>query len=341
MKEDASTIVADAAWLAHRYRAPDDAVLFIPVSRTRHSEVTFLTDEYLGAAKKVVTFVRRDALAHLPAPAPLHFIFHSAFCCSTMLARALDVPGVVMALKEPMILNDLVGIRHRGVLSPPEFAVRLADVLRLLARPFGAGEAVVIKPSNVANALAPAMMKLNPDARALLLTAPLGIFLKSIVKKGLDGRLWVRDLLVKLITDNIIDLGFTPEDYLRLTDLQAAAVGWLAQHALFGRMAAQFGPARVITLDSETLMARPFDTVTALTAHFGLALSAAQVSEIVNGDAFTTHSKTGADFSAAERTAEYDAAANAHRDEIDKVEQWAAAVAANAGVSLKLPASLL
>ena len=42
-----------------------------------------------------------------PAVPPPQYIFHSAFAASTLLARALDVPGVAMGLKEPAILNEL------------------------------------------------------------------------------------------------------------------------------------------------------------------------------------------------------------------------------------------
>ena len=119
-------------------------------------------------------------------PAPLHFIFHSAYCCSTVLARAVDIEGMSMGLKEPLILNDMVGWRRRGA-DPRRLGAMLDDVLTLLARPFAPGEAVVVKPSNVLNSLAPAMLGLRPQSNALLLYAPLPDFLRSMAQEGALG----------------------------------------------------------------------------------------------------------------------------------------------------------
>ncbi len=329
-----ATIVRDALWFAHRYDPGHDAFQFRALSRDAHRSATFLTDEYLGPA--AVTAVRRsDVEALAPLSAPLHFIFHSAFCCSTVLARAFDAPGVAMGLKEPVLLNDLVGWQHRGG-TAAAIAPVLDAGLMLLARPFAPGEAVVIKPSNVTNGLAPGMMMMRPEARALLLYAPLRVYLASVARKGMTGRLWSRDLLVKQLREGLHPFGFTGEDYLGQTDLQVAAMGWLAQHALFAKMAAQFGD-RVRTADSERLMAAPVAAMTRLGTLFGVALDAAT---IVAGSAFTRHSKSGGDFGQAQRVDEQVAGAGAHADEIEKVAIWAEAVAASAGVPLVLPVPL-
>lgn len=335
-----AAIAHDASWLAHRYDPGHDAVHFRPTPRGDHRAATFLTDDYLPAGATPIVLRRAEVIAAAPEAAPLHFIFHSAFCCSTLLARAFDREGVSMGLKEPAILNDIVGWAHRGA-TPADAARVLDDALALLARPFAAGEAVIVKPSNVANALAPAMLAMRPGARALLLHAPLRDYLNSIARKGMDGRLWVRDLLVKLLKDRLIDLGFTGEDYLRHTDLQAAAVGWLAQHALFARLVATHGPGRVRTLSSEAVTARPRQVMSELARLFELPLDAAVVEAIVAGPAFTRHSKHDTSFGSDERRAEQRDAAAVHGDEIEKVAVWAEAVAVNAGVPLALGAPLL
>src|SRR5690242_19618117 len=139
-------VMKDASWLAHRYDPVGDAVHFQLVPRAAHRSATFLTDEYLGDMGAPLVISRKAALQSMPAQAPIHYIFHSAYCCSTMLARAFDIEGVSMGLKEPLILNDLSGWRSRGA-SGTELAEGLDSALRLLARPFGAGEAVVVKPS--------------------------------------------------------------------------------------------------------------------------------------------------------------------------------------------------
>ena len=333
-----ATLVRDPLWFAHRYDPGHDAFQFRQLSRDAHRAATFLTDDYLGAG--AVTAVRRsDALAARPTQAPLHFIFHSAFCCSTVFARALDIPGVAMGLKEPVLLNDLVGWQHRGG-TAAQIAPVLDAGLTMLARPFNPGEAVVIKPSNVTNGLAPGMLTMRPAARALLLYAPLRVYLASIARKGMTGRLWVRDLLVKQLREGLHPFGYSGEDYLGQTDLQVAALGWLAQHALFARMQAGFGD-RVRTADSEVLMADPVRAMTRLAALFELPLDAGAIAAIVAGPAFTQHSKSGDAFGQAQRVDEQRSGTSTHADEIEKVAIWAEVVAKAANVPMQLPAPLL
>lgn len=333
----ARRIAGDPAWLPHRYDETRDEIRFVRAPREAHRAATFLTDEYLPGVATPEVLGRAEALAEAAPAGGVHFIFHSAYCCSTLLARAFDIEGVAMGLKEPQILNDLHGWRGRGG-QPARVAEVLDGAMRLLARPFAPGEAIVVKPSNLVNAFAPAMLAMRPEAGALLLYAPLRLYLASIAKKGMWGRLWVRELFVKIARDGMLDYGFSPEEIMRQTDLQIAAIGWLGQHRQFAQLASRLGPGRVRTLDSERLIARPAEALAALGVLFGLALNAAAVAV---GPAFTRHSKDGAAFGAEARQAEQLEAAAVHADEVDKVAVWAEAVAAAAGQSLDLPAPLL
>ena len=335
-----ASIIGSAAWLAHRYDASNDAVQFIHAERAERAAATFLTDQYLPEREPVA--VRRfDALTHLPRPAPLHFIFHSAFCCSTLLAVAFDRPGIATSYKEPQILNDLVGWRKRGA-APPKVAEVLDSAMKLLARTFEAGEVSVIKPSNIVNGLIPAMLGVRKEARAILLYAPLPVFLTSVAKKGLDGRLWVRELFLSFRSEGLVQgLGFDDQAFFGQTDLQIAAIGWLAQQALFAKMiAAPATATRVRSLDSETLVARPAEAVAGSAAHFGLSLGQSEVARIVE-DAFTRNAKSGKDFDGKDRAREHRDAGGAHADEIAKVAHWASVVAEGAGIPLELGRALI
>lgn len=337
---DLAAIAGDPAWLANRYDESQDAIHFVRLTREGHRAVTFITDEYIPAEAPRLVLGRSDVAAAAGPPAPVHFLFHSAYCCSTVLARAVDIEGVSMGLKEPLILNDLVGWRRRGA-EPGALAGALDDVLTLLARPFSPGEAVVIKPSNVLNSISPALLGARPNSKAILLYAPLPDFLRSIARKGLWGRRWARELFIGQLRDGMVDLGLGEQHYLDLTDLQVAAAGWLAQHDVFARLVERFGAARVRTLDSAALMARPGEAMAELSDLFGLGLDEAAVDAVLAGPAFTSHSKSNAGFGAADRLAEQRDAAATHADEIEKVAIWAEAVAASAGVPLQLKAPLL
>ena len=196
----------------------------------------------------------------------------------------------------------------------------------------------MIKPSNVVNPLIPAILALRPASPALLLHAPLEAFLGSVARKEIEGRAWVRELMWKLIRLGLAQrFGFSEEELYRHSDLQVAALGWLAQHALFAELAAAH-PGRVRTLDSDVLTARPTECVAALGTVFGIDLDAAQV---VAGPAFQSHSKTRDRFGSADRAAERTSGLALHAREIGIVIEWAHAVAAHAAVPLVLPAPLL
>lgn len=330
--------ILDPDWLAHRYDPQHDAVHFVHAPRLSRKSIPFLTDQYLKPEQAPRILSRSDALAAARPPAPVHFILHSAFCCSTLLARAFDIPGITFSIREPQILNDVVGWRHRGA-QPARIGEVLDSSLKLLARPFESGEACIVKPSNVLSGLSEAALAVRPDSSCVLLYAPIRVFLASIARKGMDGRLWARELLSKQLAEGLVDLGFEPRDYLRHTDLQAAAIGWLAQHQLFARLSRRW-PDRVRTLDSEILVARPTETLVASAALFGLSLDPDRISTIVD-DVFSRDAKTDSAFAPGQRKAERLAGEALHNDEINKVAIWAEAVARTAGVEMVPPAPLL
>lgn len=336
---------ADAEWLAHRLVEGADAVRFARIPRAAHAAMAFLTDDgftgYFGAMPPQVDVPAAQLLAQFAGKARLGLLFHSAFCGSTLLTRALAEPGVAMGLSEPVILNDVVGMRNRG--APPAAVARSADLaLRLLARPFAPGEGVVVKPSNLLNPYAELLLALAPEARAVFLYAPLETFLVSVVRKGLPCRLWVRELMEGYLRAGIVaPLGIAPEDVFRQSDLQVAATGWLAQHRLFAALAGRIGPARLRTLTSEQLTGDPARVIAAAAAHYGLALSPAAVARIATGPAFTRHSKSGAAFTPDQRHDEYAEARRAHADEIDMVHDWALKVAQQAGIAMDAPNPLI
>ena len=337
MPTNAKPFTLTPNWLAHRYDPPHDSFQFVNVDRNTRARIPFLTDENLGVLQP--TIVRRsDATVPAEVGAPVRYIFHSAYCCSTLLANAYNRPGLSFSLKEPVVLNDLVGWRHRGA-APAQTGAVLADAVALLARPFVAGEVCVIKPSNVVNGLGTALVGGRADTAALLLYAPLPVYLGSIANKGLWGRLWVRDLLAKQLVDGLVDFGFSPQDLFLQTDLQVAAVGWLAQHALFTRLATTI-PNRVRTLDSEVLLARPADALAALDKLFGVSDTPAGRDLIIARE-FSHNAKSGDAFNTSDRTTAQSDARAMHGDEIEKVISWAEVIASKAGLSFVLPAPLL
>jgi hypothetical protein len=175
-------------------------------------------------------------------------------------------------------------------------------------------------------------MRLRPDTCAVFLHAPPRVFLGSIARKGITGRLWARELFAGLQKSGLMSLGYSADELFGQTDLQIAGLAWLAQHIHFMRLADQLGPERMRMLDSETLLAQPREAIAALATYFGLDLTPAQIEAILSGPAFTSHSKFGTEFDASLREDER-AAEDLYTDEINKVAIWLEHVADGLGAN--------
>lgn len=330
---EVAPIVADPAWLAHRYDGQRDELHFLWLPREAHRSVAFLSDADLAAKAPRRIVPRQVAAAASHRQAPLHLILHSGLAGSTLLAGALDEEGAIMTLKEPPILTDLISHRLNGAphLSPPAL---LAQVMGLLARPFAPGEAVALKMNSVGNLLGPEILAARADTRALCLYAPLPLFLASLAGRGVPGRLGGRRMFIGLRNSGAAEFGHSEKELFELVDLQLGALAWLAVHRVLAGMARRPGPPRVRVTDSERLIADPAATLPAIAAHFGIRLD---VAALVAGPRLRTHAKSGEPYDAGRRLRDLEAAAAAHRSEIGMVAAWAGQVAQAMGLALELP----
>ncbi len=335
-----TNVTLDPDWLAHRYQPDGDKVHFLHTSRAIHQEATFISDEYLPRDLERRIFNRTDVAVLEGANQNAHFILHSGFCCSTLLARAFDLENISMGLKEPVILQDATGY-YFGATDKPKAREIVKNLLELLARPFNPSETTIIKPSCTVNGLAEQFMHILPESRAVIIYAPLPIFLGSIARKQITGRLWAREHFAELRKMGLIDLGFDDDQYFRQTDLQIAAAAWLAQQGIFQKLLRRYGVDRIKVIDSETLLAKPHEVITSMSQLYRLNLNDQQIGEIVNGPAFNSHSKHGTKFDRQGRNEERSSAESLHADEIEKVAFWAEKVAETVGIDIDLKAPLI
>lgn len=330
----------DAHWFAHRFVESEDGFRFRWLPRDQIDAATFLTDDDLGQDGATFDVAVDAVLSELPRRRQA-IIFHSAFCGSTLLTKALSRPGAAIGLSEPVVLNDFAGWRLRG--AGGAAIARAADAgLRLLARPFGPAETVVAKASNVANPLAELLLALNPEAQAIFLYAPLETFLISVARKGIACRAWVRTLAERYLPLGMFaPLSLSGADLFLQTDLQLAATCWLAQHLAFAQLLAKIGPSRLRPLNADRMMVEPSSAIVAVAAHCRVAITRAEADTIAAGPIFQRHSKNGTAFSATERSIRYAATREAHGEEIGIVITWAQEFARRLAIPADLPLGLL
>jgi hypothetical protein len=111
-----------------------------------------------------------------------------SFCGSTLLARLLDCPGKVLALKEPNCLVDLAdwktALNQRGGGADADFGGMLRFAAAMLARPWSNDEHVLVKPSSWANNLTDDLPGGLGHARVAFLTIARDRFLEAVLRGG-------------------------------------------------------------------------------------------------------------------------------------------------------------
>ncbi|HEX8379502.1 MAG TPA: hypothetical protein VF619_03000 [Allosphingosinicella sp.] len=336
---DLAALLADPDWLPHRILG-GNAVQFAYLPRSERSALPFLDERFVSdGAPRAEVPLERLAGALPEARGECHFIFHSAFCCSTLLGRALGADGGATVLQEPRALTDLSAALP-GPEGHEEAKPAIDCVLALLQRPHRPGEAVIVKPSNFANPLIEDLLDLRPTSRALLMYAKLPDFLLAIVRRGSANREWARRMATLFRRHPQIETA-EGRDLLLLTDLQAAAWVWLHHQAQFARLVREQPAGRVATLEMGAFLADPAGTLIGAAALFGIGMDEARAAEIAAGRAFRHHSKRPERaFDPAVLKREEAAAKFAYGAEIDLAVQWAAALAARSGVPLTLEAAL-
>ena len=168
-KVTARAVATDPEWLPHTYDVEGTNLTSVHVPGAARAGLMFLSDEHFAGNFRKETFPASAIAAEAAsaARAPIHFIFHTSFCCSTLFAKALDVPGLTSVLKEPDVLINLANrlIRNDDAANRQ----RLELVLRLLERPLSPSETTIVKPTNFSNRLLDLSLALRPNARAVLL----------------------------------------------------------------------------------------------------------------------------------------------------------------------------
>ena len=332
-------MLASADWLPINYDAAGDRVLFCEIGREKRRELTFLANHQPGPGSPAVWLTGEEIRAADLQTGPIHFIFHTAFCRSTLLVKAFDMPGVAMGYSEPGILNDLAdALAKQG--SGAEKMV--GPIIDLLARPMAPGEAVIVKPSNIANRIMPYVMQARSGTHALMLYGALPKFLGSVAKKGMEGRVWSRRLYLHNADYIALDIGLDARKMYELTDLQVTGLAWLLHQLHFLTMLnrPEFA-SRLATIEADAFNDNRAETILAAGRLFGLDIEETAAQDVAGGALFATHAKLGTDF-AQTIAEEEEAAASAVTDhEIGLVDKWIGQIARMTGAQVPAAKPLL
>lgn len=292
-----------------------NGVVHARVSRQKLSETGFLFEPFPGPVEQ-----RALSSAEVTLNPPAAFIFHTAFCCSTLLARALDVPGRSISLKEPNILMAIANQMRVSNTGDPSRTWAIAAPG--LSAAGSAGEQVIVKPTNAANRAVPLLMQ-TPGAKAIVITSDFDAFILSIARKGEPGRQFVRRLYNIFSLDSAFAQSLPQRDVFTLSDLQIAALVWGMQCNQLNAAIAQ-KPNAYRILHADDFLKNREQALAACSRHLELALSSDHVEAQAHSDVFTRHSKdAGEAYDRVLRQQERQAADQQFADGLAFVREWA------------------
>ena len=303
---------------------------FVELGREALRSAPFLDQRGIPPGARRVEVPIEALVNERAAKGPTDFppaIFHTAFCCSTLLAKALDRPGSVLSLKEPAILMDLANAYRMlpGQGRQHELPDLTSLVLALLSETAAEGETLLLKPTNAANNLLP--LWIASGAAVILISSTLEDFLVSVIKKGEACRAFVRRQFNIFCLDETA-LGQIPHrQAMTFTDLQVAALVWRHQREAFYRLH-QSHHAKILTLTDRSLLEDPAGTLKDVAHHLGLAMSASEADEIAAGSVFRRDVKNPDQrLNGTARRIEQDSLREAFKVEIDQILHWSTNVA--------------
>jgi len=273
---------------------------FVPMSRATYKSSSFLDGRTQAAGPERYDLPAADLLqaaADLPAaPTRAHYIFHAAFCCSTLLARYLELIPPCFVLKEPLFLTQMAVVRPRaiaahndGALAPAEWTPLFDLCARLLGRGLVAEDIVAIKVNDICNSLGEMLLARDPGAKAVFVTIGLRDFLLVLLKAP-ERRQWLRGRLLKARKDAAIVPELTGFDPVQMSDAEGGAFLWALNEALRARLCA-LNPSRVLTVPGEQIAESPAEPVRAVADHFGLPVSQGLPKNVFSDATAARHAK--------------------------------------------------
>lgn len=310
--------LAEASWLACDLHVARRAFHVLRVDEAAIERSSFL-DTRIEAPLDQAVAIPADDVARADVPgAPIGWLFHTSFCASTLLARALHVAPHTVALKEPLVLRRLADARHAGV----AIDALIAPTVKLLARPWHPGGAVLIKPTHVAMSLAVDLLAAAPASRAVILTCGLPEFLISNLKKPADSQAKIPLLVERALaaTDFAARLpaaALAPPDPICATGLQ-----WAAQREHVLDVVDAVGQARVRVLDMAPLLADLPATVADCARWLALPIPPGPLADHARAEGARNAKATATPYGPERRAYEAGLVVHHFRDPLANAQRW-------------------
>lgn len=247
-------------WFPARVNFFEDKAYFVKMSLQWYRESVFLDPGRIKGSCVIASDLDwLQGVAGQIEGQPTGFIFHTAFCGSTLMSQALAAVYNSLPLREPEVLGNLLVYLRSQRATLEEYDARIKQVLQLLSRSYKAGQYAVVKANDYANPLMPELLNRH-DLPVLFMYTPLAEFLAGCLKAD-NRREWIRQRFqsVQRFAPSLLHW----PDPLAIEDDaygEMAAVYWSYNIALF-REAHRLAPGQVCSLDFNDMLADPLAAV--------------------------------------------------------------------------------
>lgn len=240
----------DPAWFPVDVDVRGGRVAMLHIDAEVVEESTFLDTRIAADLQHSLPVGLADVPSGPHAGPAVAWLFHTSFCCSTLLAQALHDHPHTVAYREPLVLRRLADARHEGLDLGPWPGICLG----LLGRPWSPEGRIVVKPTHAALNIGQSLMDLSAGSRAIALTSSLPDFLVSNVKKTSDTQARIPLLVEMALTAGQFHRRLPVEALSPPSLIAAAGLQWAAQRELLLDMAEHVGGQRFAALDAADLL---------------------------------------------------------------------------------------
>ncbi len=268
------------------------------------------------------------------------FIFHTAFCGSTLMSKALANIYDSLPLREPEALGSLQSYWQSNI-AIKEKKAWFDRVMGLLARRYEPEQIVVVKANDYVNALIKPLLEWHPDISILFMYTPLSEFLAGCLKDE-TRRQWIRERY-HFIYDTAAQQLNLPDDLVIEHEAygKMAAIYWCCNIVLY-LQARQRLPQQLRSLDFNRMLAHPIDSVQACAQWFGLKELPDMTPAYEISTLFSFYSKgENYAYSSEKRREDINILLSAHPAQLEAAETLARKILGNDYPSEHLPGGLI
>lgn len=301
--------------------SPQGDYVFYALTASQVADANFLDIKNLKLENASHESIPIRAYAGQEQGWPLRYIFHTAFCGSTLLSRALSELPRIMVLKEPDVLMKVSGgSLHSGNESVIPY---LMTSLKELSQPWTESGAVVIKPTNSVNRLVPEIMA-NYPGKTILLYGGLEDFLVSCIKKLPAAEEKIRWMAQHLLHQTDLQKKLGVDTYYKFNFVESCVITWYSQMEYFAKAIERDHLDQIRMLDMKDMLAKPFETVRAASHFFELQKSDAEIEVSVAREFSRNSKKVETAYTDAERSQEASRVRAQYSDLLRIALEWAA-----------------